>query len=201
MVSIGTLIGIATAGAIGIAGYVVYSNRNELGAALSRGIENTLTNPVSDWANNLFADSESSADNSETPTPTDAEGYTRPPAITPTAPPMRVNYYSPYVPNRNNDYVAGSNEPADERTWEPEYTPPPEQDFKPRRTDQYYYADYEDSTRGAADSQLFIPAEKYDEYVEALSEDEGFKGLTKLGTSSPLGKSGFETFGRSKGLL
>lgn len=60
MVSIGTIISIAVAGAIGIAGYVLYSNRDQVGSALSRGVKNSISVPFGNYFNTLFTDAPSS---------------------------------------------------------------------------------------------------------------------------------------------
>ena len=53
MVSIGTLIGIRIAGAVGIGGYVLYLNRDKLGTIVSGAVQKSFVDPVSGWFDSL----------------------------------------------------------------------------------------------------------------------------------------------------
>lgn len=201
MVNVSTLIGIGLIGAIGVGIYGVYNSRNAIGQALSRGIETTVTNPITDWANSLFKTSQ----NDKSVATTDQEGYSSPPPIISSREPKAIPQHPLYVPNYNNDYVPGSNEPADERTWTKDYFPPADQDFKPPPKPKpkpskgtYYYADFAESE---LDTQLFFKPEHVQNFLKSVENAPNFKGLYNLGVTKPLGKSGFELYGKSKGYL
>jgi len=55
MVSLGTFITLGAIAAIAAGGYAVYRNADKIGGALSRGVEQTLTKPLGDWADNLWS--------------------------------------------------------------------------------------------------------------------------------------------------
>jgi len=61
MVSIGTVITLGVIAAITAGGYAVYVNSSKIGSALSRGVDQTLVNPLGQWADNLFATIENTA--------------------------------------------------------------------------------------------------------------------------------------------
>lgn len=108
MVSIGTVIGIGAAAAAGLGLYAVYQNRSRIGAALARGTEVNITNPLGSWLDSLFNNNENNGENQQN----------NPPVADPN-------------PNPDNDFIPCSNNPADYRTWCNGYVPPPDQDFLP----------------------------------------------------------------------
>lgn len=124
MVNLGWLVGLGTAAAVGIGAYALWVNRSAIGGALSRGVAVNVSNPVGEYFENLFRNSENNPEVS-------GNDNAGPPAIVPTREPMPVNEFVPYEPNANNDYIPNSNNPADERTFSPDYTPPADQDFLP----------------------------------------------------------------------
>ena len=108
MVSIGSIIGVGAAAALGIAAYVLYQSRDQIGGAFSRGVQSNFVTPTQSWFDNLFR---ANADDSPNQVPE-----------------------NPPVENPDNTFVPCSNNPADRRTWCNGYEPGPDQDFLPPDT-------------------------------------------------------------------
>lgn len=130
MVSVGSVLGLVLAGGAAVVGYALYQNREQIGGALSRGVQVSVTNPIGDWFENLFRSPND--DGSGEQNGASGPDTTGPPPVIPDDDPGPVDEFPPDEPNRNNDYIPCSNNPADSRTWCNDYTPPPEQDFMPR---------------------------------------------------------------------
>jgi len=64
MVSIGTILTLGIVAAIAAGGYAVYASRQQLGGALSRGVEETLVAPLRNWADSLWSSIAGSANGS-----------------------------------------------------------------------------------------------------------------------------------------
>ena len=131
MVSLGSILGIGAAAAVGLGAYALYQNRAAIGGALSRGTQISIVNPVGEFFENLFRSNEDNGSGE----PDNTQGPTGPPPVIPTDDPGPVDEFPENEPNRNNDYIPCSNNPADSRTWCNDYTPPPEQDFMPRNSE------------------------------------------------------------------
>jgi len=54
MVSIGTIFTLGAIGAVIAGGFALFANRDKLGGALSRGVEENLTNPLGDYFDSLW---------------------------------------------------------------------------------------------------------------------------------------------------
>jgi len=104
MVSVGTIFSIVVVGAAIAGGYAIYRNLDKIGGAFTRTTEEYLSNPFGNWLDNLSKSFGISP------------GTTKPPQ-------------TPFI-----DYVPGTNDPQDSRTWSPGYSPPPEKDFLPPTT-------------------------------------------------------------------
>lgn len=76
MVSVGTILTLGIVGAISIGAYAVYRNADKLGGALSRGVEASVTNPLGQWADNLWSSIAQPSQNPSVPTSSSLAGQT-----------------------------------------------------------------------------------------------------------------------------
>lgn len=73
MVSPGNVVSAIVAGAVIASGYGLYVNREKIGAALSRGVESTITNPLGNYFENLFQHTPDSGNGRQEGIPSESE--------------------------------------------------------------------------------------------------------------------------------
>lgn len=189
MVSIGSIFTLAIVGAVAVGGYALYRNADKLGGALSKGVEASVVNPLGNYLDNLFKIPGAAAQ---------VTGATATPAPAPAL-----------------DYVPGTNNPADDRTWNPGYVPPANQDFLPPAITSkpptpkptppppnqpkagYYYFNVAGSQY---DTQQLLTSKQATAYKAAALQDPALLNVTFIGKDK-LGKTGFKLFGESQNYL
>jgi len=211
MVSIGTIFSVLVVGAAIAGGYALYRNADKLGGALSRGVEQNITNPLGSYFDNLwnsFAGAPGTATQGVNPTTVFdplPPAYGAPPAPAP----GDLDYKAPTIPPFNNPYTPPSytNPPASNLP-NPQYptpTPPPTAPTTPKSnytsewfTPGYYYVDYEGSKY---DTQWKLTAYQAKNIAKAASAPgDAFFGIQYIGKSK-LTEQAFGVFGKSKNYL
>jgi len=206
MVSLGTIFTLGVVGAVIAGGYAVYRNSDKIGAALSRGVAAELTNPLGEWADNLWASIAGPSDGSG-PGPSSIAGET-------------VIHEGAAVDIPSDTYVGDSGivtgspptqtlVPEDEQTAldalaaaREEAKRLNEQDFAnvgPNFSEGYYYFNFLGSQY---DYQAKLSASEAELFSEEALRDPSdfFENIKYLGRSK-LGETGLNLFAKSQNYL
>jgi len=198
MVNFGAVLTLGIVAAIGVIGYAVYRSGGSIGSALSRGVETTLVNPVTDWFDNLFKLPEAGAVSTTFATPggnTTQDIIVQAGGIVPNPqfvddpnrfnPPGVTGYGYPKTPQGE---IINRAEPLPV----PYPSPVPLPSLPTASLPGWYYQNF--APGGREDRQLLLKEGTATKLIQR-GYDLTFLGISKLGPS------GFELFGQSKGYL
>jgi len=200
MVSVGTILTVGIIGAIAAGGYAVYRNSGKLGSAVSRGVEETLVNPLGRWADSLWS-SIANPFESSTSGPSSIAGQT-------------VDLYGNTTVTIPSDTVVNPDKTVTSSTPPLLNLAPEEKDlaliaFKQNKSlselalgqEGYYYFNVAGSIW---DTQQFLSSEAALKLSTAepniLFNQEGLQNIKYIG-KAPLQEAGFKLFGSSQNYL
>jgi len=203
MVSVGTVISLIAGGAIIAGGIAVFSNLDRIGGAFTRGVEESITKPFSDYLDNLFKTSTTNTQSSiagETVPFTDTSTVSIP-ADTTINPDGTVSSSTPPLLNLSPQEKAIATETQQQNVIDSQIAldkqiAEREQQNQNINQTGYYFVNFEGS---ALDTQLFLRPEDAP-VLESLKSAANFLNIQFLGKSK-LGPAGFQLFGESKGYL
>lgn len=205
MVSIGTFLSIGIIGAVAIGGYALYRNLDKAGGALSRGVEQSITNPLGNYFENLWTSLPSAAASTgngsfkEAPPQQSGVTYEQYVAGEDTRTQSQVDDW--YTQNK----ITNPNDPK------PLLTPSvqiayadPGPAATPKPTDYksgYYYFDVAGSQYDTIQYQTAEAMKKlFSMNLSKIFSPGGLENITYIGQSN-LNEAGFKLFGQSKGYL
>jgi len=187
MVSFGTILGVIFAGAVAVGGYALYSNRDKLGGAVSRGVETNITNPLGNYFDSLWKGIDAVGSTAKaidtTIKKTTTSIRTQPPPLTPTDKTQQqvITSQPSLIPVKTTT------------TRTPAYRPSTV--YKPG----YYYFNFAGSKYDYQQQLTATQAKTYSQ--EALRDSEDiFQNIKFLGTSK-LGPAGLNLFAKSQNYL
>jgi len=202
MVSVGTVLSLIVGGAVIAGGVAVFSNLGGIRDAFARGVEDTLTNPLSDYLDSLFknggGDSQSVIAGETVPLPgTPSPNF---PPATVTIPPDTTVNPDGTVTSSTPPLLNLSQQEKDAAIFIQQANVS-QSDLALGREGYYYF----NVVGSEFDNQQFLSSKtaiqlSQVEDITKLFHPEGLRNIQFIG-KSPLQQAGFTLFGESKGYL